>query len=153
MESATNQAFVREIIAGNRYLNLATTDGEEPWVATIEYVHDDELNFYFFSTDDARHSRHIEENPTVAISIYSSGQPDYSGDLSANLNGVQMRATARRLAEEEYPEMISGAIEAFDLPMPPYSAYKIEPTAFYIPRVENGINMRVRVENPEKAVE
>ena len=146
MQSTADQEFVREIITRNRYLSLATTAGEEPWVAPVEYLHDEQLNFFFFSTGESRHSRHIQQNPTVAFAIFDRTQPDYTGDLSANLRGVQIRASARRLPSEEYPEMVTGAIDALELPMPPYEVYQLVPTAFYLPKVEEGVNVRVQVE-------
>lgn len=146
MQSTADQELVREVLTGNRYLTLATADGEEPWVAPIEYLHDEQFNFYFFSTDDSRHSRHIEQNPTVAIAIFDTTQPEYSADLSTSLRGVQIRATARRLSNEEYPEAVNAAIDALELPMPPYSVYQIVPSAIYLPKVSNGINVRVEVE-------
>lgn len=146
MQSTADQELVREVITDNRYLTLATTDGEEPWVAPIEYLHDEQFTFYFFSTDDSRHSRHIEQNPTVAIAIFDTTQPEYSADLSVSLRGVQIRAAARRLSSEEYPEAVSAAIDALELPMPPYSVYQIVPSAVYVPKVRNGVNVRVEVQ-------
>lgn len=145
MATADDRELVREVITGGRYLSLSTTDGNEPWVAPIEYMHDDELNFYFLSTDDARHSRHIEANPTVAVAIFEREQPEYSPDFSGTLRGVQIRGTAKRLSPDEYPEIVTAAIDALDPPMPPYRVYRIVPRKFYVPRVEDGVNERLEV--------
>ena len=140
------QEMVEEVIEDNRYLALSTMDGTEPWVATIEYIYDDSGNFYFFSTTDSRHAQHIDAYETVAVAIWSADQPEYSPDVSTNLDGVQIRGEATRLSEDEYPEAVTAAIEALDPPMPPYAAFKIDPHRVYAPIIDDGVNKRVEVE-------
>lgn len=138
--------MVEAVIDDTRYLALSTTDGDEPWVATVEYIWDGEGAFYFFSTTDSRHARHIEENETVAVALWGSDQPEYTPEISTHLNGVQMRATSRRLTGDEYPEVVEGAIEALDPPMPPYAAFEIVPELVYAPVIDDGVNKRVEVD-------
>jgi nitroimidazol reductase NimA-like FMN-containing flavoprotein (pyridoxamine 5'-phosphate oxidase superfamily) len=140
------QDMVEEVIEENRYLALSTSDGTEPWVAPIEYIRDDAGDFYFFSTTDSRHAQHIETNETVAVAIWSTDQPEYSPEVSTNLNGVQIRGEANRLSGDEYPETVTAAIEALEPPMPPYAAFKIEPRRVYAPIIDDGVNKRVEVE-------
>lgn len=137
--------LVTGVIEENRYLTLATTDGETPWAAPLEYIRDDDGTFYFFSTESSRHARHIEANETVAVAIFSPDQPEYGPERSAPLNGVQIRGKARRLPAESYPEVVQGAIDALEPPMPPYAAFEIVPTEMYAPRIEDGVNERVEV--------
>ena len=146
MSSNNDQEMVREIISTNRYLTLATTDGADPWVAPLEYLHDGELNFYFLSTGDCRHSRQIEQNSTVALAIFETTQPEYSPDLSVTIRGVQIRGSARHLPPEEYPESVVQAIDALNPPMPPYSVFQVVPSAFYLPKIIDGVNERVEVQ-------
>lgn len=148
MALTPDQELVRELITTSRYLSLATTDGSEPWVAPIEYMSDDRLNLYFLSTDDARHSRHIADNSTVAVAVFDSTQPEYSPGVSVTIRGVQIRASAGRLEAAEYPESVTAAIEAMRPPMPPYSVFRLVPSEFYLPKLRDGVNERVRVEMP-----
>lgn len=134
--------FVRALLERNRYLVLSTTDGSDPWIAPLEYMMDDDLNFYFFSTDDSRHVRDLEKNEKVSVAVFDHEQPDYSADATFTLNGVQMEAVCRRVRAEDYTEAIQGAIDALDPPMPPYAVFKIEPRRFFIPRIEDGVNIR-----------
>lgn len=138
--------MVQEVIEENGYLALSTTDGTDPWVATIEYIYDDSGTFYFFSTTDSRHAQHIENNETVGVAIWSAEQPEYSPDVSTSLNGVQIRGEAHRLAEDEYPQAVVAAIEALDPPMPPYAAFEIVTHHAYAPVIEDGVNKRVEVD-------
>lgn len=145
MSEPDYQELVEEVIEENRYLALATTDGPEPWVATIEYVYD-EGTFYFFSTVSSRHVRHIEENGTVAVAIWSRDQPEYSPTVSTTLNGVQFRGEARQLAAEEYPDPVATAVKALEPPMPPYAGFELVPHRVYAPVIQEGVNRRVEVE-------
>lgn len=146
MSERVSAEWVRGLIERNRYIVLATTDGDNPWVAPVEYMTDEDLNFYFFSPSDVRHVQHIERNGSVAAAVFDTEQPDYTADTTANLNGVQMECTARRLEQSEYSEAVLAAIGALDPPMPPYEVFKITPRHFYVPRIEDGVNTRYEVE-------
>lgn len=147
MATEEQAQLAREMITEGRYLVLATTDGGEPWVAPIEYMRDEDLNLYFLSPRDSLHARHIEANPVVAVAIFDRKQPaEYSADASVTLRGVQIRGRAERLERDQYPEIVSEAIEALQPPMPPYEAYRIEPVQVFVPRLVDGVNERVEVE-------
>lgn len=145
--SGTDYAALAEaVIEENRYLALGTTDGSEPWVAPVEYIRGEDGTFYFFSTDAARHSADLEANPVVSAAIYGEDQPEYAPDKTAALRGVQIRGRARKLDPDEYPELVSGAIDALEPPMPPYEAFALEPESYHVPLIEDGVNTRVEVE-------
>ena len=146
MQVGPERTFVEDLLSRNRYLVLSTTDGSTPWIAPLEYMMGDDLALFFLSTDDARHVRDIEENDVVSVAVFDQDQPQYSVGLSARLNGVQIEAVASRVPPEQYSEQIEGAIQALRPPMPPYAVFKIEPRRFYIPRLENGVNVRVEVQ-------
>lgn len=146
MAETDYQELAEEVIEQNRYLTLATTDETEPWVAPLEYIRDNDGNFYFFSTESSRHALHIERNETVAVAIFDAEQPEYSPDTSTSLNGVQIRGRAKRLSEDEHPDAVVSAIEALEPPMPPYAAFKVEPLRVYVPVIEDGVNKRAEVD-------
>lgn len=143
MTGKISPEFVMDVIEENRYLSLATTDGDEPWVAPVEYVVDDDLNFYFASKSSSRHVVHIEQNPVVGFAIFDSTQPPMRG------RGIQLRGCVEEHSADRNPFVVFD--ERPDLPEklseinPDYSAYKIRPTKFYVPvgdeRVE--VNMGV----------
>ena len=142
--SETDQEFLRSLIKRNRYLSLATTDGTDPWVAPLEYISDEQLNLYYFSPEDAAHSHHIGDHQTVAVTIYDATQPEYEPAQVMRIAGIQAVAKAERLSAP-YPELVASQIEAWQLPMPPYAAYKIAPTRWFIPVLKDGINERLEV--------
>ncbi len=146
MVDRVDASWVRDFIESTQYLVLATSDEHGPWVAPVEPMVDEDLNFYFFSTPDARHSRSIEAGGDVAAVMFAPEQPDYAPDLNANLKAVQMDCSARRLERSEYSEAVQGAIDALQPPMPPYEVYKVTPERFYVPAIEDGVNIRYEVQ-------
>ena len=145
MTDCVDRQWVEELLQRNRYLVLSTTNGTEPWIAPLEYILDADLNFYFFSPENARHSRHLERNSNVAVAVFDSQQPDYSPGTSVTIQGVQIEATASKLDEADYPEVIVSGIAALKPPMPPYAVFTIHTRRFYVPKIENGVNIRVEV--------
>jgi uncharacterized protein YhbP (UPF0306 family) len=144
MERA-DAAWVRSLIADTQYVVLATADGGDPWVAPVEPIVDDDLNFYWFSTPDAQHSRHIDAGGRVAAVMFGPDQPAYTPTLTANLNAVQMEGSGRRLQASEYNSAVQEAIGFLNAPMPPYEIYVFTPDRFYVPAIENGVNVRYEV--------
>lgn len=136
----------RDLIENTQYLVLATSDEEGRWVAPVEPLADEDLNFYFFSTPNALRSRHIEAGGDVAAVMFATDQPEYTPGLTANLDAVQMKCSGRRLAPSEYNEAVRGAIVFLKGPMPPYEVYMLTPSRFYVPAIEDGVNTRYEVE-------
>lgn len=130
MADKASPEFVREVIHENRYLNLATTDGDEPWVAPVEYVVDDNLNFFFVSKSSSRHITHTKQNPDVGIAIFDSTQPSMTG------RGIQFEGMVELFSEDQNPFVIFD--ERPDFPEnlseidPDYSAYVVCPSTFYV---------------------
>lgn len=129
--SSKRRELVRELISENDYLTLATTDGERPWVAPVQYTADEHLNLYFVSLPTSRHAAHIEKNPAVGVAIFDSRQPPFTG------RGLQVDGIATRYSETENPFATIGGLDmSSDLQevVPGYVAYRIEPRHFYVPR-------------------
>ena len=71
------EKVIREYLPGVIHMSLATSMNNRPWVSEVHYVFDQDLNFYFRSTADRRHSKEIAANPQVAgtiVSQHSLGQ-------------------------------------------------------------------------------
>lgn len=141
-----NSSWVRALIERNRVVVLATTDGNQPWIAPLEYMADEDLNLFFFSLAESRHVRHLEANSTVAATVFDHRQPIVTATSSVDLNGVQMECTAIRVPPELHTDAVSAAIDALDISIPPYAVFKVVPQRFYVPRVENGLNIRYEVD-------
>ena len=142
----TSSAWVRALIVRNSVIVLATTKGDQPWVAPLEYMADEDLNLYFFSSTNARHVRHLEANSSVAATVFDHVQPRVTATTTAGLNGVQMECTASQVPEKGYTDAVAAAIDKLDISIPPYAVFKVVPHRFYVPAVENGLITRYEVD-------
>ncbi len=99
------EAGVREktkkIIEENLYLTIAVSDlGGKPWIANLYYAPDRDYNFYWYSSKKTVHSRLIEKNPEVALSIFDSRAVD------DEIDGVYIKARAFEVKSKA--ELIKG---------------------------------------------
>ena len=74
---------ILDYLESHNTMTLATCAGDVPWAATVFYASDD-LQLYFFSSPDARHSLNLSGNARVAVTI----QEDYK-DWRA-IKGIQL---------------------------------------------------------------
>ena len=69
MEITDVEKAIREYLAQVVHLSLATERDGAPWVCEVHYVYDDDLNLYFRSLTNRRHSQEITANNRVAGNI------------------------------------------------------------------------------------
>ena len=141
-----DRSWVRALLHRNRVLVLATTDGDRPWVAPLEYMMGDDLDLIFFSSTESRHVGHLEANGNVAVTVFDHIQPKITDGSDVDLKGLQMECIATRLSPEQHTDEMKATLEAFHFPVPPYAAFKIVPHRVFVPRVENGVNVRYEVD-------
>lgn len=60
---------IDEVLEKAPVLSLATSLDDQPWIAVLLFVHDEDLNLYWLSHDDTRHSRELVHNSRCAISV------------------------------------------------------------------------------------
>ena len=98
------------MLAEHNTLSLATRSDGDPWVATVFYASDANLNLYFVSDYRTRHGRDMTANSKVAATI----NPDcanwhdvhgvqVSGEVSV-VDGMQ-RAKALMLYLKKFPQI------------------------------------------------
>ena len=63
------EKIVREYLPDVIHMSLATCKDNKPWVCEVHCAYDEDLNLYFRSKSDRRHSQEIAENPNVAGNI------------------------------------------------------------------------------------
>ena len=70
------QETAYRLVASNRYLTLATADGDgRPWASPVWYAPVGDGDFLWVSDPETRHSRNIARRPEVAIVIFDSTVP------------------------------------------------------------------------------
>ncbi|MFB6213668.1 MAG: pyridoxamine 5'-phosphate oxidase family protein [Candidatus Nanohaloarchaea archaeon] len=89
-----------EMLLNNRYMDIAISQDDNPWVSAVYYAVDPELNFYFVSLKTSRHGKYIQENSEVALSIYNSTNPPEEAD------GIQIDAKAKILEDENLEDSV-----------------------------------------------
>ncbi len=86
----------RDIIDSNRYMTLATADGDgRPWAAPVWYAHEGYSDFLWVSRPEARHSRNLTSRPGLAIVIFDSIVP------VGGAQAVYLEAVAEELSGAE----------------------------------------------------
>ncbi|OGK24910.1 hypothetical protein A2954_00785 [Candidatus Roizmanbacteria bacterium RIFCSPLOWO2_01_FULL_37_12] len=67
---------------------VVATYGSHPWIATVYYTLDQDLNIYFLSDPNTIHCRQIAKNPKVAITIADSPQRPTSKKKGLQIFGL-----------------------------------------------------------------
>lgn len=123
-------------------MQLATVSEGSPWVCSVWFGFDDNLNIYFFSAINRRHSLEIEEDGRVAGAIALPQTPQDQP------RGLQFEGKAEKLtnetdiahARQTYESRIFDAetIDKFMVDQErPHSFYKITPSKFVLFDVVN----------------
>ena len=61
--------LINSHLAQARVMQLATAMSNQPWVCTVHFASDDELNLYWTSKIERRHSMEIAKNNKVSAAI------------------------------------------------------------------------------------
>ena len=87
--------LIDEILRDSREMVLATSVNSIPWACVLVFGHDKDLNLYWISFENTRHSQEIEKNPNVSATV--TKEPTGGGQDK----GLQIQGLARKLKEEE----------------------------------------------------
>jgi len=63
------EKVIRDYLPQIIHMSLGTSKDNKPWVCEVHFVYDDNLNLYFRSKAERRHSQEIAANPSVAGNI------------------------------------------------------------------------------------
>jgi nitroimidazol reductase NimA-like FMN-containing flavoprotein (pyridoxamine 5'-phosphate oxidase superfamily) len=95
----------KEILKQIRYATLSTVDETgAPWAAPVWYVCDDNFDIYWWSPTEAQHSKNINSNPNIYVTIFDSTLPEGEGV------GLYLRAQASEISDGE----LDAAIERYN---------------------------------------
>lgn len=87
------ESAIREYIPQVIHMSLATVSDNKPWVCEVHYAYDDDLNLYFVSGVNRRHSEELRKNQHVAGNIVTQHF------LNQKVRGVYFEGTAKELHE------------------------------------------------------
>src|SRR3989344_7436294 len=83
------EKIIREYLTGGqtRMMQIATSASNQPWVCTVYYAVDKDLNIYWMSKPDCRHSKEIAKNSKVAATIVYDQQPPRDDHRGVSVEG------------------------------------------------------------------
>ncbi len=84
---------VRKILEQNFLLSLSTYLRGSIWTSTVFYSYDKDLNIYFVSDPNTRHSKMLGDNPNVSAAIYST-----NFIWGTNIQGIQLQGNCIKLS-------------------------------------------------------
>jgi len=86
------KAKILEVLSKGYLMSLGTIDEGGVWVADVIYIYDEDLNIYWMSDPDSRHSKAIEKNNQAATSITVTNQgkaPNLGVQLSGKTEKIE----------------------------------------------------------------
>ncbi|HMS23929.1 MAG TPA: pyridoxamine 5'-phosphate oxidase family protein [Candidatus Saccharibacteria bacterium] len=131
------EKLIRKYLAQSYMMSLATVNGDKPWVATVYYVMDEDMNLYWASPEDTNHSQHIIENQNVAIAIpvvHKKSQPVVGIQIEGVANQVKGSEDIKPIAEK-YAASYGFSekwVEKFSLDQTKHKLYKFSPKKFVL---------------------
>ena len=142
-----------EVLRTIRYATVATADLQaHPWNSPVYCAHDDELNIYWISDKQNKHSQNVRQNPQAFIVFYDSTVPPGQGE------GLYFSATVSELSDPREIQVARELVDGSDSSgTEEYSGngicriYRAEPKNAWINTVEerDGIIVRdYRIEIP-----
>lgn len=85
--------IIRRYLQEAKMMQLATVSDGKPWVCNVWFAADNDLNIYWFSATNRRHSQEVMKDPHVAAAICLPQTP------SDAPRGIQLEGTAELLTE------------------------------------------------------
>lgn len=61
--------LIKKYLAQGEVMQLATVANGKPWVCTVHFDNDEDLNLYWVSATDCRHSEEISKNAQAAVAM------------------------------------------------------------------------------------
>ncbi len=88
------EQLIRGYLKKGHMMQVATVSGYQPWICTVYFVADEDLNLYWISVPGRRHSQEIAAHTKVAAAIpiaYVAGE---------KVVGMQVEGDAAEVADE-----------------------------------------------------
>lgn len=83
----TDLMHIKEFLY-NHFQMVLATNGTHPWVCTVYYTTDEDMNIYFLTGPKTIHGKQLAKNPKVAIAIADAPQAPTSNKKGLQLYGI-----------------------------------------------------------------
>ncbi len=103
------KSLIKQVLEKGYLMSLGTQDEGGVWVCDVIYIFDEDLNIYWMSKPDRRHSEALFKNPQVAGTITVSGQGEnnlgiqFEG-LAEKIEGARFDLAKKHYAKRKKPE-------------------------------------------------
>src|SRR6185295_12930103 len=96
------KSLIKEVLEKGYLMSLGTHDEGGVWVSDVIFIHDDDLNLYWMSDPDVRHSKAVLQNPKIAGTITANLPKE--DNLGIQFHGVAEKIEGARhdLAKKHY---------------------------------------------------
>jgi len=132
---ANVEQTLRDYLPNIIHMSLATSANNKPWVCEVHFVYDQDLNLYFRSLADRRHSQELAANPSVSGNIVVQHGP------TDKPRGVYFEGQAEQLAVNDASDPVYNLFQARfgmepeiidDAKNGGHQFYKIAVSAYYV---------------------
>lgn len=103
-ESTELRNEVSNFLGSQLIMHLAVSCEDEPWVCALEFIHDEELNFYWRSDTSSHHSRVLGSNNLASVAVTHLDQENVG-------TGVQAEGSVEKVVDEEKVRAVSDGID------------------------------------------
>jgi uncharacterized protein YhbP (UPF0306 family) len=86
--------LIREYLSQAKLMQIATSINNQPWVCSVWFAADEDLNIYWFSSETRRHSLEVARNKHVAGTIVLPQTPKDPP------RGLQFQGTAQLIEDQ-----------------------------------------------------
>ena len=129
--------LIRQYLDEAKLMQLATASDGQPWVCTVWFAADEDLNIYWFSSTTRRHSKEVKGSPRVAAAIALPQSPQDQP------RGLQLQGVAEEVNDEAEVAKAKSlfTVRIFDEQTidslinhrgKPHKFYKIKPSLFVL---------------------
>ena len=129
--------LIEEYLKEAKLMQLATSIDNQPWVCSVWFAADKDLNIYWFSSTSRRHSKEVMKNQKVAAAIALPQTPKDT-PRGLQLQGVAEQVTSKRDVLKAISLFVSRIFTKeqitnfMKLKGNPHKFYKIKPTQFVL---------------------
>lgn len=85
--------LILDYLGEAKMMQLATVHDGKPWVCNVWFVSDKNMNTYWISSSNRRHSKEIATNPYVAASICIPREPSEGKKGALQIEGLAREVT------------------------------------------------------------
>jgi uncharacterized protein YhbP (UPF0306 family) len=108
--------LIKKYLRQARMMQVATIDGDQPWICTVYFVPDEQQNLYWLSLPTRRHSEEIAKHNMVAVAIaVKFDKNPIIGIQAAGIVEVVKDAEVVKSVIEPYIEKYNRGMDFYDL--------------------------------------